>query len=78
MKHVSRYSRKTPALLITRDGDLMLNALPMPMPTARRRVREWMTFYKRYGYEVVWATDDGSAIEVRMPWGERTFEAVAL
>jgi len=55
----------------------MLNALPMSMPTARRRVREWMKFYKRYGYEVVWV-NDGSAIEVRMPWGERTFEAVAL
>lgn len=75
---MNRYSRNTPALLITRDGDLMLNALPMSMPTARRRVREWMKFYKRYGYEVEWATDDGSAIEVRMPGWERTFEAVSL
>jgi hypothetical protein len=74
---MNRYSRKTPARLISRDGDLVHSAIELPMATARRRVREWKALYERYGYEVVWATDEGSAIEVRMPWGERTFEAVA-
>lgn len=77
MKHVSRYSRNTPARLISRDGDLVHSAIELPMPTARRRVREWKALYERYGYEVVWSGNDGSAIEVRMPGWERTFEAVA-
>lgn len=77
MSKQSRYSRKARGLFIERDGDLDNRVIEMPLSTTRRRVREWKSFYERYGYETAWG-EDGNAVNVFMPGWTRTFEAVAL